>query len=62
MIRMPVGDIRVMGRATQGVRVIRITEGDEIADVAVVHDNGGDVEEEGNGAPGDAMIPENGES
>lgn len=35
-IRMPVKDIRVMGRATQGVRVIRLDEDDEIADVAVV--------------------------
>ncbi len=36
VIRMNVADIRVMGRATQGVRVIRIDEGDDIADVAVV--------------------------
>ncbi|MFN7119209.1 MAG: DNA gyrase subunit A [Saprospiraceae bacterium] len=35
-IRMRVNDIRVMGRATQGVRVIRLDEDDEIADVAVV--------------------------
>lgn len=35
-IRMPVRDIRVMGRATQGVRVIRLDEGEAIADVAVV--------------------------
>ena len=44
VIRMPVRDIRVMGRATQGVRVIRLGEGEEIADVAIVADNG---EEEG---------------
>lgn len=36
IIRMPVGDIRIMGRATQGVRVININDGDEIADVAVL--------------------------
>ncbi len=36
MIRMSVSDVRIMGRATQGVRVIRVDEGDEIADVAVV--------------------------
>lgn len=36
VIRMHVGDMRVMGRATQGVRVIRLDEGDSIADVAVV--------------------------
>ncbi len=34
-IRMAVSDIRIMGRATQGVRVIRLQEGDSIADVAV---------------------------
>ncbi len=36
IIRMAVNDIRVMGRATQGVRVIRIDEDDDIADIAVV--------------------------
>jgi DNA gyrase subunit A len=38
-IRIPVTDVRIMGRATQGVRIIRLGEGDEIADVAVVPDN-----------------------
>ncbi len=33
---MHVNDIRVMGRATQGVRVIRLDKKDEIADVAVI--------------------------
>jgi DNA gyrase subunit A len=50
VIRMPVNDIRVMGRATQGVRVIRLDDSDEIADVTVVpHEE----EEEG-------VLPENG--
>ncbi len=42
-IRMPVSDISVQGRATQGVRVIRLDEGDEIADVAALkpEDNNG---------------------
>jgi DNA gyrase subunit A len=35
-IRMTLADLRVMGRATQGVRLIRLDEGDEIADVALV--------------------------
>lgn len=35
-IRMEASDLRVMGRATQGVRLIRLDEGDEIADVTVV--------------------------
>ncbi|MCC6754454.1 MAG: DNA gyrase subunit A [Saprospiraceae bacterium] len=36
MIRMEVGELRTMGRATQGVRLIRLDEGDEIADVTVI--------------------------
>ncbi|MGB3849467.1 MAG: DNA gyrase subunit A [Tunicatimonas sp.] len=36
MIRMPVADLRVMGRATQGVRLIRLNDGDTIASVAKV--------------------------
>lgn len=40
VIRMQVSDIRVMGRATQGVRVIRLDEDDDIADVAILIDGG----------------------
>ncbi len=36
IIRMPVEELRVMGRATQGVRLIRLEEGDSIASVAKV--------------------------
>ncbi|GJM32544.1 MAG: DNA gyrase subunit A [Saprospiraceae bacterium] len=36
VIRMPIDEIRVMGRATQGVKVIRLNDEDEIADLAVV--------------------------
>ena len=36
MIRIGVNEIRVMGRATQGVRVIRLDDKDSIADVAVI--------------------------
>ena len=35
-IRIPVSSIRVMGRATQGVKVITLKEGDEIASVAKI--------------------------
>jgi DNA gyrase subunit A len=35
-IRMAVSDLRVMGRATQGVRLIKLQEGDEIAAVAKI--------------------------
>jgi DNA gyrase subunit A len=51
-IRMAVADLRVMGRATQGVRLIKVREGDSIAAVAkVMHDDdeieelGGDTED-----------------
>ncbi len=36
VIRQSVKDIRVMGRNTQGVRVIRLNDGDSIADIARV--------------------------
>ena len=35
-IRMKISDVRVMGRATQGVKVINLGNGEEIADVAVM--------------------------
>lgn len=54
VIRMPVGDIRVMGRATQGVRVIRVDENDAIADVTVVTPQEEEVEEEGQVSTNDA--------
>jgi DNA gyrase subunit A len=45
MIRTHVSDIRIMGRATQGVKVMRLDDGDAIADVGVVR-KGEDDEEE----------------
>jgi len=45
IIRMPAAELRVMGRATQGVKVIRLDKKDEIADIAVVKDS--DSEKEG---------------
>jgi DNA gyrase subunit A len=35
-IRLRVGDIRVIGRATQGVKLIKINEGDQISSVAKI--------------------------
>ncbi len=35
---MPVDDLRVMGRATQGVRLIKLDDEDEIASVAKVEE------------------------
>ena len=51
-IRMAISDLRVMGRATQGVRLIKLQEGDEIAAVAKVEISGDEQEllnEEENG-------------
>jgi DNA gyrase subunit A len=46
VIRQSMKDIRVMGRATQGVRVIRLKDSDTIADIAkVVPEEDGDVTE-----------------
>ena len=36
MIRMAVGDIRVIGRATQGVRLINLDEGDKLVSMTTV--------------------------
>jgi len=36
VIRTPVKNIRVMGRATQGVRVIRLKDGDRVVDLTRV--------------------------
>ena len=44
-IRMPVTEIRVMGRKTQGVRLIKLTDDDRIADIGVIKN------EETSGAP-----------
>ena len=44
VIRQGVKDIRVMGRNTQGVRVIRLSENDKIADIAKVVPEEVDVE------------------
>ncbi len=37
-IRMAVSDLRVMGRATQGVRLIKLNDDDEIASIAKIKD------------------------
>ena len=47
-IRLAVNELRVMGRATQGVRLINLREGDAIAAVAYVEVNGEEQEDENN--------------
>jgi DNA gyrase subunit A len=45
MIRMHVSEIRVMGRATQGVRVMRLNGDDAIADIGVIRKGDDDDED-----------------
>src|SRR5262249_21307017 len=52
-IRMPVRQISEQGRATQGVKLIRLDEEDEIAAITRLDKYG---EENGNGNNGDATI------
>jgi len=56
-IRMPAEDIRVAGRATQGVKLISIREGDSIAAVCVVSKN--EEEQTGSEVEPDTNIEEN---
>lgn len=44
MIKTPTKDIRVMGRATQGVRIIKLADGDHISDVATLSKEEDDTE------------------
>ncbi len=41
-IRLPVKNLRLLGRATQGVRLINLREGDEIASVTYIENNNED--------------------
>lgn len=54
IIRMPVVEVRVIGRNTQGVRLIRLNEGDEISSVTKIERD----EEEGSssGSPAEAPV------
>jgi DNA gyrase subunit A len=55
IIRLPVDGIRVIGRNTQGVKVMNLDTGDAVVDVArVVKEDEGGAEE---GAAGDAVAP-----
>jgi DNA gyrase subunit A len=60
IIRLGISDLRIMGRATQGVRLIKINEGDSIAAVAKVEvevEEGMSAEEIVNGADIDTVEP-----
>jgi DNA gyrase subunit A len=42
IIRMPVADVRFVGRQTQGVTLFRIEDGEEVVSAAVIKDTGSD--------------------
>jgi len=66
IIRLSVAELRVMGRATQGVRLINLRNGDEIAAVAKVdaldEEDLVDIDgiEVADGAEGTPVLPEEG--
>lgn len=55
-IRLPLDELRVMGRATQGVRLIKMRDGDQIASVAKVKrdEEADEIEEGEEGVDGEA--------
>jgi DNA gyrase subunit A len=57
MIRTTVGDIRVMGRNTQGVTIFRVAEGEHVVSVAKIEES---EEEEIELEGGDEIAPEEG--
>jgi DNA gyrase subunit A len=57
MIRTTVGDIRVMGRSTQGVTIFRVAEGEHVVSVAKIEES---EEEEIEIEGGDELAPEEG--
>ncbi|TAE17196.1 MAG: DNA gyrase subunit A [Bacteroidetes bacterium] len=57
LIRMSVSDMRVIGRASQGVRLIRLQEDDSIASVALIKNVVGEETEEGLPAEGENVLP-----
>jgi len=59
VIRMSVEDIRTMGRATSGVKVIRLTDEQSIGDVAIIKEAEDEDEEENTAAEGAENNEEN---
>jgi DNA gyrase subunit A len=49
ILRMRAGDVRAIGRATQGVRLIEMEEGDEVVAIAKLAEKEDDVVAEGDG-------------
>jgi len=43
VIRTSLKNIRVMGRATQGVRIVRLAPGDNVTDLIKVQESNGEI-------------------
>jgi DNA gyrase subunit A len=54
VIKMPVEDVKRLGRSTQGVIVMRLREGEQVSSLAPVVESGDDQDDAGN----DAMLVE----
>ncbi|GEO82666.1 DNA gyrase subunit A [Pararhodospirillum oryzae] len=59
LIRMPVNDVRIAGRKTQGVTLFRLSEGERVVSVAPLSDVSGGDGTEGNGTGEDREPDEN---
>ncbi|MBI3707175.1 MAG: DNA gyrase subunit A [Proteobacteria bacterium] len=57
LIRIPVNDIRIAGRKTQGVTLFKVSDGERVMSVTRLGDEG---EAAGNGAPGEPQPPRDG--
>ena len=58
LVRTPVGDISIVGRNTQGVRLIRLEEGERLVGVERIEGLNGEEGEEVGGDPATAETPE----
>jgi DNA gyrase subunit A len=57
VIRMPVSEIRIIGRGTKGVRTIRLDEKDRVVGVAIVQPEMEAVPESNSGSEPEKEIP-----
>ncbi len=57
IIRMGVADIRIAGRATQGVTLLRVAEGERVVSTARIRDTGDGDEDEVEAAPDETPAP-----
>jgi DNA gyrase subunit A len=59
-VRTPVGDISIVGRNTQGVRLIRLEEGERLVGIERIEGLNGDESDDVGGDPASAETPDPG--